>query len=212
MKVTIETPHFEDIISLLANLYQSAYPVERTDQAIYLDTFKYRSYFRAMDFNRGIGLFSFHLRLPEPLTLSFRLAEFHPLRFLYCVAGRVMHQSVVGHMMQYIQEKEFVSYICREGVEQIVHFPARQFIQCVGLQLTREAYQARKPQVKFPKAMDEVMEDHALPMYLYHGNYPDKTARCLEQILVVRPAMTVQQYEARARNLLDSQLQQYDSC
>ncbi len=212
MKLKLETYAFHHLLTLLEQCLQPDYLTNREGSTIKIFMEDHTTLCRAMDFTHGLGLCYFDIYLNEDLDMLFDIEQYHPLRFLYCLKGHIMHSGVSGQIQHVIEEGQYVSYACQRGSEQVIRLPAYQHIQCVALQIVREEYIQHRQTIHLPLPIRQIMDDkQAEKPYLLHDDYATHITDSLHRALENQRTGYVGDllFEASALEILAHQFEVY---
>ena len=198
-------------MALLEQQLGQDYPVH-PQEILKISTPHYTSRFRALDFSCGLGCFYLDMHLEDDLEVFFDIERYHPLRFLYCTEGGVLHSGVSGHLQHQIKAGQFIAYACIQGQEQVIRFPGRQVVKCLGIQLIRHDVIQHRDTSQLPSSIRNVIEDtQAKQPYLLHQAYAPVIAACLvDAIQNTKTEFSGNLlFEANALEILAYQLDEY---
>ena len=212
MKIRLESYFLHDLIELLEKKLSQDYRVHRDRGMLAMSTPHYASRGRALDFSHGMGHFYLDMQLEEDLDLLFDIEQYHPLRFLYCLAGEFSHSGLSGRLQHRIKAGQGIAYACTRGQEQQIRFPAGHPVKCIGVQIIRHDFIRHRDVSRLPPEIRAIVKDtHANEPYLLHQAYSNAIALCLMDTVMNEQSGFAGDllFEAKALEILGHQIEAY---
>lgn len=100
-------------------------------------------YIKAIDFRNGMGMLSFECRFHTDIELHFIKDGIHPLKFLYCLEGRLKHRFAGEDLVHDLSE--YQSYIVsnKGNKGHILRFQKDTDVSFISLKIDREKFNPR---------------------------------------------------------------------
>ncbi len=82
-----------DLVSSLAEQMKTDFSARFGEHIVTLPTFVGEGYIRGLNFPNGVGLLEYNCTFNEETSIDFESQQIHPLKFIYCVEGKLCHRT-----------------------------------------------------------------------------------------------------------------------
>ena len=167
-----------------------------------------------VDFFDGYGLLYLHGTLNRDLYFSFTEDQKHPLRFLFCTEGTVMH-FINDQSIQYqLDALKGSITTAPANTEQLFRFPSDMELSITSLVIHREDFIDKVDcnLETLPNQLVRIFRDtEAVDTFFYEGRYSIASSECIKKILgnSYTGLVRMTYLESKALELLTYQLKQY---
>lgn len=183
---TVKSLPLKDVISDLAKEFHTTYKEECDLYILKLPPYVGKGSIKGINFKNGLGLIIYDCTFNEDVRLEFTLSQVHPMKYLYCLEGELVHKFA----NEPDQEHQILKYLniivaSTEHHGHILEFK-KQVPTCINsLEINRNDFQ---PELdcdtsKLDTSLKNTLLDtDASSKFLYSGDYSLKTAKVFEEI------------------------------
>lgn len=130
-------------------------------------------FIKGINFDGGFGILIYQCNFHEDIEFQFVVDQVHPLKFLYCLAGKLKHRFQKGIDYNVINQYQSSIVASQETNGHILHFNANTDIQVGSLEIDRSQFQHKigcelkslSPELK------ELFKDQEAHKEFYHNGF-----------------------------------------
>ena len=214
-KIQLSAASISEHVKIIGEILGGKHAVDCDEINLKLDTSSGEGNIRGVNFQNGLGLLNIHCKLTEAVQLIYPSAAEPPMRFIFCVQGRLKHAPVMGEPPYSLEALKGSVTAGQAGKQQTLTLPAGMPLTINILEIIRKEYveQVDCDLKSLPGPLVRVFRNTANdPVFIYTGNYSLSIAESIQEINYNNlTGLSRKAYlESKALEIFSYQVQQYE--
>ncbi|WBL44183.1 AraC family transcriptional regulator [Algoriphagus halophytocola] len=170
---------------------------------------------KGINFEGGLGLLIYDCLFYEDLEISFTVNQTHPLKFLFCLNGNLLHHFEQDGEEHALQQHQNIIVASKGYNGHVLQFQKQQKTEIYSLEVDRHRFKERM-ECELAKAhtnLKSIFEDElAKTSFYYNGMYSLRLGEIFEEIKTHQYTDLIKKIflESQSYRMLVQQLIQYD--
>lgn len=139
-KIKVNSLPLKEVITDIAAAFGVEFTTNCDEYALFLPPQVGKGWIRGVNFDNGLGILQYNCMFVEDTEIQFVINDVHPLKFLYCIEGELVHcfgQSDILHTIEKYK-KAIVASNRHNG--HILHFKAGIHVVVNSLEIARKKF------------------------------------------------------------------------
>lgn len=212
--IQVNSLPLKEVIIDIANAFDTEYTENCDEYTLNLPSYIGKGWIRGINFDNGLGIIQYDCTFIDDLEIQFVVNEIHPLKFLYCIKGMLVHRFANGSESHFIEQYKNAIVASDNENGHVLHFKAATRVVVNSLEVARESF-AKKISCEL-QFMDEglknIFGDVSASKEFYHdGCYSLQLADSFEEMDVFEGSDFLKKLflEGKAYQLLTKQIIEY---
>ncbi|MFV8225594.1 helix-turn-helix domain-containing protein [Christiangramia aquimixticola] len=185
MRIDVKTLPVNEIVEDLAASLKAELRNESGELSISIPSHLGEGYIKGISFDSGMGFITYHCKFYEDVEIHFSLNSVHPLKFIFCSEGSVMHRFQESETINKINTYQNIVVSSNGYNGHILYFRKNVSTYVSSLEIIRSVF-AHRSNYDFQDlnpTLKELFQDAvAKDCFFYQGNYSIKSADLMEEI------------------------------
>ena len=214
-ELRVQSLPLHEVIRDLSEEFQCRYTEDCGEYLIELPSEVGMGYIRGIDFGRGFGLIEYFCRFNETVKIHFSLSKVHPLKFIFCSFGKVLHTFEELESVNSIHKYQNILVASSNHNGHVLQFEANKRIHLNSLEIDRKRFvkefSCNLSELEHP--LKPLFKDESgNKLFFYQGNYSLRTADIIIQMNSgdYEGFLRTIRLESSALEMLAVQIEQYE--
>ena len=184
-KFKVQSLPLKDVIADLAKGFHTTYKEECDLYIVKLPAYVGTGTIKGINFNNGLGLIIYDCEFNDDVQIEFVLNEVHPMKYLYCLDGSLMHQFGNSDSIHTIEKYRNIIVACANNAGHVLKFKKRTRTRINSLEINRSVF-IKEMDCEIQK-LESSMKDALIDIsgknsFIYSGDYSLRTAAVFEEL------------------------------
>ncbi len=139
-KIQVNSLPLKEVITDIAKAFGVGYTTNCDEYTLILPPQVGEGWIRGINFDNGLGILQYDCTFVEDMEIQFIINEVHPLKFLYCIEGELVHRFGLGNTAHTIGKYKKAIVASDKNNGHILHFKARMHVVVNSLELARKSF------------------------------------------------------------------------
>ena len=213
-KIEVQSLPLYEVIRDIADAFNVAYEENCGEYHVSIPEHLGSGFIKGINFDGGFGILIYQCNFKDDMEFHFVVDKVHPLKFLYCLKGKLFHRFQDSEQNNCIEQYQSSIVASKSTNGHILHFNAHTEIQVGSLEVDREQFQ-NKVNCELRSLSDELKQlftdKLALNEFYHSGYYSLQIADLFEKIQSFENNDFIRRIflEGQAYNVLTHQIVQY---
>ncbi|WP_339878073.1 AraC family transcriptional regulator [uncultured Algoriphagus sp.] len=214
-KLQVQSLPLKDVIEDIAIGLKTSYIQACSEYIVQIPEEWGQGSIRGINFEGGLGLLIYECKFYSDLEISFTVGETHPLKFLFCLEGQLMHHFEKSDEQHSLSQYQNI-IVASKGLDgHVVNFKENVYTEIYSLEIDRKTFNAGMScELKKTKpSLRKIFEDqNAAQSFYYNGLYSLVLGEIFDEIKVQSFDHFMKKIflESQSYRMLVQQLIQYD--
>ncbi|MGB6150787.1 MAG: AraC family transcriptional regulator [Pricia sp.] len=138
--IQVNSLPLKDVIADIARAFGVDYTASCDEYALFLPTQVGEGWIRGINFENGLGILQYDCTFVEDTEIQFVINEVHPLKFLYCTEGELVHSFGESNNLHTIEKYKKAIVASSKHNGHILHFKAGIHVVVNSLEIARNRF------------------------------------------------------------------------
>ena len=213
-KIKVQSLPLYEVIKDIATCLNVPYEENCGEYRVELPAKIGKGVIRGINFDGGFGIIIYDCYVEEDYEFHFVVDEVHPLKFLYCLEGKLHHRFQENKNNNTIQQFQSAIVASESNNGHVLHFKGKTAIKVGSLEVDRDKFQQKMHcELKnlSPELQNLFLDKMALKEFYHNGYYSLQTAQLFEKIETFENNDFIRRIflEGQAYEMLTQQIIQY---
>lgn len=176
---------FKDIMKDLSEEMKTSYHQFCEEYSLEIPEEYGQGTIRGINFTEGIGILMYDCEFKEDLEIQFIVNEVHPLKFIFCEKGELIHRFEDDKKEHFLDELQSIIVASNQNKGHIMHFKANVRTKINSIEIDRKKFLKSKECeiISLHKDLKELFLDvEGKETFYYAGNYSLQMADAFAEI------------------------------
>lgn len=142
-KIQVNSLPLKEVIADIAEAFGVEYDTNCDEYTLFLPPQVGAGWIRGINFDNGLGILQYDCTFVENMEIQFVINEVHPLKFLYCIEGELVHRFGHRNTSHTIEKYKKAIVASDKNNGHILHFKAGMRVVVHSLEVARKTFAAK---------------------------------------------------------------------
>ncbi len=138
--IKVNSLPLKEVITDIAEAFGVGYDTNCGEYTLFLPPQVGAGWIRGINFDNGLGILQYDCNFIEDMEIQFVINEVHPLKFLYCIEGELVHRFGHGNTSHTIEKYKKAIVASDKNNGHILHFKGGMRVVVNSLEVARKTF------------------------------------------------------------------------